>query len=398
MCYTSFLYPPSTPIYPPATTVLKYIHDFAEHFNLTPHIRLSTPVRAAHWNPSSSKWEVTTSSAQGEETRPFDLVLVSNGHFRVPRFPQTAGLTAWITKGKVTHTAFYRRPEDFAEKKILVVGGAYSGQDVASETRPFAAQVIHSITDATPEDHDGGKFKLRGRVAEYLDADEGRVVFVDGSTDSGIDHVVAATGYQFNFPFLSEPEVVPTMPAQVPPIPPVLHNTTYHIFPMAKHMFPLVTSYPPSSMAFLGLPLRVAPFPLAEVQAQAALKVFADPTTLDLAREADVVHMRYKAFREELSAKSKGRDIDIAIADAWFRFEFKEMFDYRDELYEFVGDPYRITQSERDLFAEKDFVREQWRAIERAGEAEEWLRGVGAGANPAQEWEDHMWKVYHRSV
>ena len=50
------------------------------------------------------------------------------------------------------------------------------------------------------------------------------------------------------------------------------------------------------------------------------------------------------------------------------------------------------------LFAEKDFVREQWRAIERAGEAEEWLRGVGAGANPAQEWEDHMWKVYHRSV
>ena len=391
MCYTCFLYPPATPLYTPAATVLKYINDFADRFDLAPYIQLNTPVRAAHWNSSSNKWDVTVAGPDGEETTPFDLVLVANGHFRVPRFPQTPGLAEWITKRKVTHTAFYRRPEDFSGRKVLVVGGAYSGQDVASETRPFAAQIIHSITNAAPEDLDGGKFKIRGRVAEYLDAEKGELVFTDGSRESGIDHVVAATGYQFNFPFLSEPEILSAMPAQVPPIPAVLHNTTYHIFPMAKHMLPLVTSYPPSSIAFLGLPLRVAPFPLAEIQTEAALKVFADPGCLDLSREADAVRARYDAFRAE-----KG-DNEVAIADAWFRFGFKEMFDYRDELCEFVGDPYRISSTERELFVEKDFLREQWREIERRGEAEAWLHGVGEGENPVQEWDDLMWRVYRRT-
>ncbi|KAH9941620.1 FAD/NAD(P)-binding domain-containing protein [Epithele typhae] len=391
MCYSSMLYSPGTPIYCPATTVLQYIYDFSARFDLEPHIKLSTRVTSVHWNQASSRWDVTVEGPAGKETIPFDLILVSNGHFRVPRFPQTPSLATWISQGKATHTAFYRRPETY-RGKLLVVGGAYSGQDVAAETRPFASAIIHSITDATPKDLDGGKFKIRGRVAEYLDPAEGKIVFEDGSTESGVDHVVVATGYQFNFPFLSEPEVTPTTPVPVPPLPAALHNTTYHLFPLAKHMFPLVTSYPPSSLAFLGLPLRVAPFPLAEVQARAALQVFADPSTLDIAHETEVVRARHATFLAE-----HGGDVRAA-ADAWFRFGFEEMFDYRDELYEFVGDPYRIPQAERRLFEEKDFLREQWRAIERDGEAEEWLRGVGAGEDPVQEWEDHMWKVYKRTV
>ena len=85
------------------------------------------------------------------------------------------------------------------------------------------------------------------------------------------------------------------------------------------------------SSSFLVLPLRVAPFPLAEIQTRAALKVFADPSALDLEREASAIAARYEGFRKE-----KG-DNEAAIADAWFRFGFKEMFDYRDELYEFIA-------------------------------------------------------------
>ena len=207
---------------------------------------------------------------------------------------------------------------------------------------------------------------------------------------TGIDHVVLATGYQFNFPFLSEPEVLPSMPPRVPPIPPVLYNSTYHIFPMAKHMFPLVTSYPPSSMAFLGLPLRVAPFPLAEIQTRAALKVFADPASLDLEGEAAALDARYRQFHD-----AKGGD-EIAIADAWFRFGFDEMFDYRDELHEFMGDEFRVPEWERRLFEQKDALREQWRELERLGEDDAWSKGVGAGEDPWQEWADFMWKVLRR--
>ena len=53
--------------------------------------------------------------------------------------------------------------------------------------------------------------------------------------------------------------------------------------------------------------------------------------------------------------------------------------------------------TERELFVEKDFLREQWREIERRGEAEAWLHGVGEGENPVQEWDDLMWRVYRRT-
>ncbi|OSD01460.1 FAD/NAD(P)-binding domain-containing protein [Trametes coccinea BRFM310] len=384
MSYTSFPFRPETPLYPPASTVLAYLQDYAKTFELYPHIRFNTPVLSVRWNAQAQKWDVTVA---GEEHLKFDLVLVANGHYRVPRFPATKGLDAWHARGKVTHSAWYRRPEDYTGK-IIVVGGGYSGMDVASETRPFAKEVVWSITGVTPEDEDGGKFKKRGRVAEYLDADEGTVVFEDGTSESGIDHVILATGYQFNFPFLSEPDVAPTLPPQPsPPIAPLLYNSTYHIFPLAKHLFPLVSSYPPSSLAFLGLPLRVAPLPLAEIQTQTALKVFSDPTSLDLEREAEALKSRYEHFRA-----LKGDD-EVAIADAWFRFGIKEQFDYRDELYEFVGTDYRIPRWERELFEQKDLLRERCRELERDGEAEAWLRGVGTGPNPVEEWADFMWKV-----
>ncbi|RPD75502.1 FAD/NAD(P)-binding domain-containing protein [Lentinus tigrinus ALCF2SS1-7] len=390
MCYMSYPFPPATPLYPPATTILKYIEDYAAHFDLNQHIRLCTAVTAVHWDSSSSRWNVSIQSASGDETLPFDFVVVANGHFRVPRIPDTKGLAAWRAKGKVTHTAWYRRPQDYSGK-ILIVGGGYSGQDVVADTRPFATGVVHSITGATPEDEDDGRLKIRGRVAEYLDPEEGKLLYEDGTTESGVDTVILATGYQFHFHFLSEPEVVSGLPPRVPPIPQALYNSTYHIFPLAKHIFPLVKSYPPTSIAFLGLPLRVAPFPLAEVQAQAALKAFADPGVLDLDREAEALRKRYEQFRSE------NGDDEVAIADAWFRFGFDEMFDYRDELYEFIGDSYRIPQWERDLFRQKDFLREQWRELERAGESDAWSRDVGAGSEPFEEWAQFMWKVLRRT-
>ena len=72
--------------------------------------------------------------------------------------------------------------------------------------------------------------------------------------------------------------------------------------------------------------------------------------------------MRYNAFREEYLSRGAETESEVAtrVADAWFRFSFKEMFDYRDELHEFLGDAYRISQSERELFVEMDLLCEQW--------------------------------------
>ena len=49
----------------------------------------------------SREWDVTLST--GEELKS-DLVVVANGHFRKPRYPDTAGLRSWLDYGRATHS------------------------------------------------------------------------------------------------------------------------------------------------------------------------------------------------------------------------------------------------------------------------------------------------------
>ncbi|KAH6917985.1 flavin-containing monooxygenase/FMO family protein [Coprinopsis sp. MPI-PUGE-AT-0042] len=391
MSYTDFPFPPSTPVFPKAGVVLKYLEAYAEHFNLRPYILFNTHVTSVEFSTDTKKWVVTYSQTTVE----CDLVMVCNGHYSVPRYPSTPGIASWLSSGRASHAMWYRHPLPKHGKTVIVVGAGPSGRDIAAELHSTGHTVIHSMT-AQPHEDKGDRLKLRGRIREY--GAPGEVVFEDGSIEVGVDHCILATGYEYSYPFFSK-EIV-QQPSFFPPIPPLpsgLRNTTFGVFPLAQHLWPIQPSqphYPPTSLAFLGLLVRVSPLPLVEAQAQAALAAFAHPEKLDLTKESVEIMSRYQELRGTLWGTSPESDEVKGIAKAWHRFEPMDQYDYRDRLSEFVGSSLRVPKWERELYWRKDILRETWVALEQSREAEEWVKGVGQGG--MQEWVDLLWRLVER--
>ena len=71
MAYTSYPFPPSTPLFPHARVVKHYLDDYADHFHLRAYIQLDTGVTQLKWD--GSIWQVITST--GELLR-FDLIFI----------------------------------------------------------------------------------------------------------------------------------------------------------------------------------------------------------------------------------------------------------------------------------------------------------------------------------
>jgi len=135
MGFTDFLFPASTPLYPPASTVLTFLESYADHFNLRPHIHFNTTVINAEYTLNEVSlsgnrmyaWNVSTQSVDSEQQNhfKFDWLLVCNGHYSVPRYPSIPGLSTWVASKKVSHSATYRNPSLLPlpnAAKVLVVG------------------------------------------------------------------------------------------------------------------------------------------------------------------------------------------------------------------------------------------------------------------------------------
>lgn len=425
MAYTSFPFPGSTPLFPPASTVLKYLEDYAKHFGLTPHIRLRTTVLSVKRDHATQKWTVVVRNAESglEETHTFEYIIVANGHYRIPRFPSTPGLAQWLEAEKAIHSVYYRNPSDFGiARTVLVVGAGPSGQDLVTDLLASGRSVIHSVTGAVNEDLHEGRLKVRSRVARYSDlTTESRVIFDDGSEELGIDRAVLATGYKFHFPFFPASVLRGFSPPPAPPLPGALYNSTYHVFPLTRHVFPLVgvEEFPSTTVAFLGLPVRVAPLPLLEAQMRAVLHVFEHPDALDPTQEAIDVIARYESLRArasqlfsdsvksnassykdaELDGLKNNTPFELVIASAWHRFDGYEQFEYRDAMHAFAGFPDRVPSWEIEMYDAKGILREEWRDLERLGLAEEWVRGIGEGEGEKgiQEWIELMRRLLRRA-
>jgi Flavin-binding monooxygenase-like len=378
MAYPSFSFPLGTSPFPPASVILKYLGDYAAHFDLLRYVRLCTSVEKICWNTDSSEWDVTLSTGEGLE---FDFVVVANGHYRKPRYPDTAGLQSWLDSGRAIHSAWFRRPDEFAHhKKVMLVGGGPSAVDICTDMTGVVPLLLHSIPRPTPNGalaypDNTENYRKMGRVAEYRD--DGSVLLVDGSTESDIDMVLLATGYEISFPFLSQ--INSGIPSLPPPLPSELYNSTYHVFPLAYELFPLQGKFPPTSIAFPGLLYRVAPFPIFEEQARAIARVLEIPESLDtLSCAVDIMTRAHELIREE------GTDDPLLIAKRWPRYAKLERFEYRARLHAFVGENWTAPDWEIECWKNKYEIRREWIAIEKSGKAEEWLKGVGT--NGLEDW------------
>jgi dimethylaniline monooxygenase (N-oxide forming) len=117
-----------------------YLNDYADHFDLRPHIRFETRVtRVEPAGESLSEGVVLTAEpATGEASRiRFDRVAVCTGSHHKREVPSWPGDD--IFEGEILHHQDFMSASRFAGARVLVVGAGESGSDLAYQISRVAA-------------------------------------------------------------------------------------------------------------------------------------------------------------------------------------------------------------------------------------------------------------------
>ncbi|KAF2705798.1 FAD/NAD(P)-binding domain-containing protein [Pleomassaria siparia CBS 279.74] len=261
-------WPQDSQLFPKHETVLEYIQEYGK--DIQDLIEYETQV--TNLEPAdedySGRWHVTTRKLQSNDQHKaiYDAVVVANGHFIVPYIPSISGIEEWneTHPGLISHSKYYRHPEEFAGKKVIVVGNSASGVDISSQIVSHSLHpLLWSVQSASMFNplSDSRKREFPP-ISRFLPATRA-VEFEDGSVEGDIDAVLFATGYFYSLPFLEN-------------LKPALIGDGTHVQNTYQHLF----YAPRPTLSLLALNQRVIPFPIAEAQAAVVARVYSGRLTL----------------------------------------------------------------------------------------------------------------------
>ncbi|CAF90720.1 unnamed protein product, partial [Tetraodon nigroviridis] len=148
MCFSDFPIPAHFPNYMHNSLIMDYFRLYADNFHLTKHIRFNTKVLQVKQRSDFSKsgqWDVETENKDGKKERHiFDAVMICIGHHCYPNLPlqDFPGIDTFT--GKYFHSRDYKTPEEWRNKKAVVIGIGNSGGDIAVELSRVTKQVYLS--------------------------------------------------------------------------------------------------------------------------------------------------------------------------------------------------------------------------------------------------------------
>jgi len=355
MEYKSYPMKHDYPTYPNHVQIAQYFDRFVDHFGLRPKITFSTEVVSV--TPDGAGWQVGVRSrgAQQVTTHRYASVIVANGHHWDARWPEPAFPGADTFTGVQSHSHHYKTFDDYAGKRVLVLGIGNSACDIAVETSKVSqrtllamrrgAHVIPKYVFGIPTDHLttspiarigwwrmrramlGLIMKLaRGDVTKYglpepdhkiasahptisdeilirlghgditvkpniARLDGDTVHFVDGTSEP-VDVIVYCTGYRITFPFF-DPSLM-TAPDNV------------------ISLFHRVVSPEHPGLYFIGLvqPLG-AIMPLAEAQSEWVADLLDATATLPSVSEMRAEIAAYHRGLEKRYVRSKRHTIQV---------------------------------------------------------------------------------------
>lgn len=313
MPFAGVPFPDDDPLFPSHEAVLRYLQGYANEVlggvGSTPgDLRLGVKVREVVMlqgvGPSGKdSWEIHSEHLESGQvkTETFDAVVVANGHYTVPYIPEIEGVGEWNRKypGTILHSKAYRRPQDFAGKKVLVIGNSASGLDIASQIGIMGnpkGKVLLSAKSASAfgpmpvadwrEDVD--------EVVEFLDSDRAAVRFASGRVERDLEAVIFSTGYFYSYPFLTE-------------VGSKIVDSGFRVKGLYEHLFHI--EHP--TLVFPVVNLKVIPFPLAENQAAVVASVWSGHLDLpskdkmrqweqqEIQRNGDGKYFHLKKFPED---------------------------------------------------------------------------------------------------
>ncbi|CAB1414878.1 unnamed protein product [Pleuronectes platessa] len=148
MCFSDFPIPAHYPNYMHNSLIMDYFRMYADHFQLTKHIRFNTRVLMVKQRSDfshSGQWDVEIETKDGKRERHiFDAVMICIGHHCHPNLPLQDFPGIETFGGKYIHSRDYKSSEEWRNKKVVVVGIGNSGGDIAVELSRVSKQVYLS--------------------------------------------------------------------------------------------------------------------------------------------------------------------------------------------------------------------------------------------------------------
>lgn len=320
--------------------ILMFLKEYANEFNLRDHIKFNHHV--VDVVPcDNNRWRVHAidkpTNQRLEEV--FDAVMICNGHYNDPVFPELEGDELFL--GQIMHSHQYREPKGFQDKRVLVVGAGPSGLDLALQISRVAQNVVLShhckeLKTKYPEN-----VALKPDVERVVGAN--RIRFID-DTEDDFDVIFYCTGYRYSFPFLHKDCRIE-----------IVEN---HIAPLYKHMVNIEMP----TMCFIGIPFNVCAFQMFDLQARffvASLNgVFTLPSKElmyadlydDLQQRENKGYTKRQAhlmgpdqfdYYEDLAKQAKTTPIPpviVKLRDESVKRLYDDLINFRDDNYKILND------------------------------------------------------------
>ncbi|KAJ5614478.1 hypothetical protein N7528_008132 [Penicillium herquei] len=280
------------------TVIRQYIEDLITKKGYTDLVEYNTTVERAVKDAKTQKWVLTIRRREIQNGKPsdywwvetFDALVVASGHYAVPYIPAIPGLKEFAARYplSVEHTKHYRGPETYRGKKVITVGASVSAADTAVSLIDSAQTPILAVVRGRynvffgDEAFKHPKIQRRAPIS-HITSDDRTMHFEDGTSVSGVDHIIFGTGFTWTLPFLPD---VPTRNNRVP-------DLYQHIF--YRH---------DPSLVFLGAVGAGLTFKVFEWQAVAAAQQ-ENWETDRIAKKGDgpaftVVNPDFRAYFEDL--------------------------------------------------------------------------------------------------
>lgn len=254
-------------LFPGREDVLRYLELYADP--MLPLIRFKTKVISVRLKSGQEKvsWRLRSIDlvTLKTEEKIYDAIVVASGHYAVPLIPAISGLEEWNKSypERISHSKHYRNPQPYTGLKTLLIGASASGLDISTQISLVCAAPL-LLSQRTRSDLAAGfsstDIQLVPEVVEFLPPFSGydrAVRFANGQVETGIKKVLFCTGYLHSYPFLSSLD------------PPPITNGE-----RVEHLYQHIFYTPNPTLAFVGVPSKILPFPTFEAQAAIIARVW----------------------------------------------------------------------------------------------------------------------------
>ncbi|KUL87505.1 hypothetical protein ZTR_04620 [Talaromyces verruculosus] len=263
MNFSTQPFPAGSSLFPSRDVVTEYLHHYAE--SLKHLIHYNTQVQSLTKITTDGKecWKLETLNLKMNEIRTslYDAVVVANGHYSDIFIPDIKGIKEFHEQYPevISHSKYYTQPEDFKDKKVVVVGFSASGLDVSVQIAQMCQYPV-LVSERKPSllgpSETSTNLRMMPTIEEFL-IDQRTIRFSNGHTETSIDSVIFCTGYHYSFPFLG-------------PLRQSLTPDGSHVRHLYQHLFYIDDP----TLAFVALPKRIVPFPFSEAQSAHIARVW----------------------------------------------------------------------------------------------------------------------------